>query len=87
MDWNDILKFSENIEQWADSIGLAEGGGKNALMISNCGYKIWLGRQYSISRFNHNKPEHVLAHDAIDNNFVCLGSWFGLNRHILAVRK
>jgi hypothetical protein len=81
------MTFSENIEHWADSIGLAEGGGKNALMISNCGYRIWLGRQYSISRFNHKKPEHVLAHDAIDNNFVCLGSWYGLNRHILAVRK
>lgn len=86
-DWNDILTFRENIEEWADSIGLAVGGGKDALMISNDGYRIWLARQYSISRFNHNKPEHVLAHDEIDNNFICLGSWYGLNRHILAVKK
>jgi len=86
-DWNDILTFSKNIEEWADSIGLADGGGKNALMISNDGYRIWNSRQYSISRFNHNKPRHVLAHDAMDDNFVCLGSWYGLNRHILAVRK
>ena len=86
-DWNDILTFSENIEEWADSIGLAEGGGKNALMISNDGYRIWHRRQYSISRFNHNKPEHVLAHGSINDDFVCLGSWYGLNRHILAVRK
>jgi len=86
-DWNDILTFSENIGQWADSIGLVNGGEKNALMISNCGYRIWLRRQYSISRFNHNKPGHFLAHGSINDNFVCLGSWYGLNRHVLAVKK
>lgn len=86
-DWNDILTFDKYIEEWADSIELADGGGKNALMISNDGYRIWNGTQYSISRFNHNKPRHFLAHKAIDNNFVCLGSWYGLNRHVLVVKK
>jgi len=86
-DWNDILTFRENIEEWADSIGLAVGGDKDALMISNDGYRIWLGRQYFISRFNDQKPRDFLAHDSINDDFVCLGSWFGLNRHILAVRK
>ena len=62
-------------------------GEENALLISNDGYKIWLGRQYYISRFNHNKLSNYLAHDAIDNDLVCLGSWFGLSKHILAVRK
>ena len=85
-DWNDILTFSSNIEEWADSLGLAEGE-ENSLLISNDGYRIWLSRQYYISRFNHNKPENFLAHDAIYDNFVCLGSWFGLNRHILAVKE
>jgi len=86
-DWNDIKAFCKNIEAWTDSIGLSEGGGENALMISNDGYRIWLGRQYFISRFNHNKPEHFLAHDAIEDDFVCLGSWLGLNMHVLAVKK
>jgi len=85
-DWNDILEFSHSIEDWADSVGLAEGS-ENALMISNDGYRIWLGRQYFISRFNHQKPRHFLAHDSIDDDFVCLGSWFGLNMHVLAVRR
>jgi len=85
-DWNDILTFSENIEEWADSLGLAEGE-ENSFLISNDGYRIWLGRQYFISRFNHNKPEHYLAHNSIDDDFVCLGSWLGLNNHVLAVRK
>jgi hypothetical protein len=75
-----------NIEEWSDSLGLVEGE-ENALLISNDGYRIWLGRQYYISRFNHNKPRNYLAHDAIDNDLVCLGSWFGLNKHVLSVRN
>lgn len=86
-DWNDILNFSKNIEYWADSIGLKELGGENELMISNDGYRIWLGRQYFISRFNHYRPEHFLAHASINDDYVCLGSWFGLNMHVLAVKK
>ena len=85
-DWNDILTFSENIDEWADSLGLVEGE-ENSLLISNDGYRIWLGRQYYISRFNHNKSREFLAHDTIDDDLVCLGSWFGLNRNILAVKK
>jgi murein DD-endopeptidase MepM/ murein hydrolase activator NlpD len=85
-DWNDIFAFSKGIEEWADSVGLAEGS-ENALMISNDGYRIWLRRQYFISKFNHQKPSHFLAHDSINDDFVCLGSWFGLNMHVLAVKK
>lgn len=85
-DWEDILLFSSRIKEWVDSLGLTEGE-ENGLLISNEGYRIWLGRQYFISRFNHNKPAHFLDFGAIDNNFVCLGSWFGLNRHILAVKR
>ncbi len=85
-DWNEILKLSTNIEEWADSIGLLEGE-ENSLLISNDGYKIWLGRQYYISRFNHNKQKNYLAHDSIEDDLVCLGSWFGLKKHVLAVRK
>ncbi|NQU32937.1 MAG: M23 family metallopeptidase [Bacteroidetes bacterium] len=86
-DWNDISTLSKNIEEWADSVGFVESGEENALLISNDGYRIWLGRQYFISRFNHSKPEHFLEHNSIDSNFVCLGSWYGLNKHILAVKK
>jgi len=85
-DWNDIISFSTNIEEWSDSIGLVAGE-ENSLLISNDGYRIWLSRQYYISRFNHTKPRGFLAHGSINNDFVCLGSWFGLNNHALAVRK
>lgn len=85
-DWNDILTVNTNIEEWADSLGFAEGE-ENSLLISHDGYRIWLGRQYYISRFNHKKPKNFLAHGSIDDDLVCLGSWFGLNKHVLAVRK
>ena len=85
-DWNDISTFSKNIEEWADSLGLVEGE-ENSLLISNDGYRIWLSRQYYISRFNHKKPKDFLAHNSIDDDLICLGSWFGLNKHILAVKK
>lgn len=85
-DWNDIRLFSTNIEKWADSIGLVTGE-ENSLLISNYGYRIWLSRQYYISRFNHAKPGNYLAHESINDDFVCLGSWTGMNNHVLAVRK
>ncbi len=85
-DWNEILLFNNKIEEWADGLGILEGEG-NSLLISNDGYRFWLGRHYYISRFNHAKPENYLAHDTIDNDFVCLGSWFGINKYALAVKK
>jgi len=85
-DWTEISAFSTNIREWADSVGLSEGE-ENSLLISNDGYRIWLGRQYYISRFNHKKPKSFLAHDSMDDDLVCLGSWFGLNKHALAIRK
>jgi hypothetical protein len=85
-DWHEIKVLSENVEGWADSLGLAEGQG-NELLISSDGYRIWLGRQFFISRFRDQKPGDFLAFDAIDENLVCLGSWFGMNNRVLAVRK
>ena len=85
-DWNDLLTFRTTIEAWADSLGLAEGEGKS-LLISNDGYRIWLGRQYYISRFNHKKPGNFLAHDSMDDECICLGSWSGLKNRVLAVRR
>lgn len=85
-DWTEIKAFSLDNPQWADQIGLAAGE-PNGLLVSNDGYKIWLGRQYFICRFNHDRPRPFLAHDSIDNDFVCLGSWQDLHRRVLAVRQ
>jgi len=85
-DWNDITTFNTNIKEWADSIGFAEGE-ENSLLISNDGYRIWLSRQFYISRFNHKKPNGYMAHGSINDDFICMGSWLDLSRHVLAVRK
>jgi murein DD-endopeptidase MepM/ murein hydrolase activator NlpD len=85
-DWREVKTYSMHVEGWADSLGLAEGQGKELLVASD-GYRIWLGRQFFISRFNDSKPEDFLAFDAIDDNQACLGSWFGMNARVLAVRK
>jgi murein DD-endopeptidase MepM/ murein hydrolase activator NlpD len=85
-DWREIKAFSMDNPQWADQIGLSEGEA-NGLLVSNDGYKIWLGRQYFICRLNHDRPRHFLAHDSIDNDLVCLGSWQDLHRRALAVRQ
>lgn len=86
-DWNEVVKFYDTIEEWADSIGMKKGGDDEALLVSYDGYRIWLKRQYFISRFNHDKPPHFLAHASIYNDFICLGSWGDLKMHILAVKK
>ena len=85
-DWKDILPLSTNIEEWADSIGLKEGE-ENSLLISNDGYRKWLSRQFYVSRFNHKKPRNYMAHGSVNNDFICLGSWLGLNNYVLAVKK
>jgi murein DD-endopeptidase MepM/ murein hydrolase activator NlpD len=85
-DWSEIKTLEENPDKWADDLGFKKGE-KNSLLVSNDGYKVWLGRQYYISRFNHHKPKGYLAHDEIDDDLVCLGSWHELNMHVLAVKK
>jgi hypothetical protein len=85
-DWQDILPFKKDIEPWADAVGL-EAGRDKALLISNEGWRIWLSRQYFITRFNHGKPRDYLAHESINDDFACLGSWYGLRMRLLAVKK
>lgn len=85
-DWNDIEALRMDLKDWADTIGLAEGE-DNALMVSNDGWRIWLGRQYYISRFADHRPKEFLAHATLDSGRFCLGSWNDLNKRVLAVRK
>ena len=85
-DWEEVRLYSANVEGWADSLGLAEGEGKE-LLISSDGYRMWLGRQFFLARFNHNKPDYFLAFDAIEDNLVCLGSWLDMSNKVLAIRK
>lgn len=84
-DWQDLLKI-ENIQEYCQEIGVQRG---YHYYVKNNGERFWSStkRHYFISRFDHEKPVSYLAHDQIDNNFLCLGSWYDVNFPILLVKK
>ena len=85
-DWRDIKGLGTDLAGWADRIGLVAGE-ENSVIVSNDGWRIWLGRQYYVSRFEDGRPEEFLAHGSLDGEHFCLGSWNGLKMRVLAVRK
>ncbi len=76
-DWKDIkASYGNNIAAFCNNIGLEVGEINSAFVTRNGDYKYEnTDRQYYISRFNGDKPGGYLAHDDIDNNYLCLGSW------------
>ena len=88
-DWNDLKTYAltHDIENWADQIGMT--GDNITLWVTRNGQGFWDGdtqRHYIIERHDHNPPLYFLIHDDIDNNFIDLGSWFGIQIRILAVK-
>ncbi|MDZ4205549.1 MAG: hypothetical protein U1C46_12130 [Bacteroidales bacterium] len=88
-DWNDVVAYCQN-----NSPGLFisnlnwQLGEENSLMVVRNGQHFWAGsRHYYISRFDHNKPSHYLAHANINNHHIDLGSWYGLNMPVLCIKK
>ena len=83
-DWNDLLTISNDIDNWANAIGM-EVIEDNYIVTRN-GNHFWSGnRHFFITRFDHNVPGYYLVHDDIDNGFLCLGSWYGLDMPILCI--
>jgi len=83
-DFNDLITYAQNndIEAWADKIGLKDE--IKSLMVTYNGAHFWEGsRHYFLSRHDHNPPGSYLVHADIDNHFIDLGSWYGLNMPIL----
>ena len=86
-DWNDILCYADMIEGWAKGIGLSKGT-ENSFLISRNGSRFWQGRRhYFVSRLDHDKPGNYLAHDNINDDYLCLGSWYDLEKRVLAIKK
>lgn len=42
-------------------------------------------RQYTLTRWNHDKPSYYAAHDDIDNHLLSLGSWHYDNRPVMCI--
>ncbi|MFO7881228.1 MAG: hypothetical protein R6U52_01665 [Kosmotogaceae bacterium] len=75
-DWEDIKSsYGNNIEAFCNDIGLEVGEIYSAFVIRDGDNTYEKDRQYYITRFNGDKPGGYLAHDNIDNNYLCLGSW------------
>jgi hypothetical protein len=83
-DWNEIKQnFSSNIEQFCDDVGLINY--RNGAMCLRGGAHFWSGnRHYFMERHEHNVPGGWAVHDQIANNFLDLGSWYGINKLVLA---
>lgn len=76
-DWKDIKEtYGNDIEAFCDDIGL-QVGETNSAFVTRDGDNTYgeTDRQYYVTRFNGDKPGGYLAHDSIDNNYLCLGSW------------
>jgi hypothetical protein len=83
-DWQDLLKII-SIAEFSDEVGIKNG---NHYYIKYNGERFYSDtRQYFISRYDGNLPSGYLAHDQIDNNFLCLGSWYDENFPVLIVKK
>ena len=80
-DWNDVLFYKDNIEEWANDLGM------DSYIVRRNGEDFYSGsnRHYFMERFDHNKPSGWWAHDNIDNHFISLGSWYNIYKPILAI--
>jgi hypothetical protein len=83
-DWNDLLAIGYDIQNWVVAIGMEVI--EDNYIVTRDGNHFWSGnRHYFITRFDHDVPGYYLVHDDIDNGFICLGSWYGLDMPILCI--
>jgi hypothetical protein len=82
-DWND-LKAIPNIDAWISCMQLHR---EQSFMVTRNGNPVFSGkRQYNVQYFPSGRvPAGFLIHDKIGNKLF-LGSWYGLNTNILAVK-
>jgi len=82
-DWND-LKAIPNIDAWIACMGLHR---EQSFMVTRNGNPVFSGkRQYNVQYFPSGRvPAGFLIHDKIGNKLF-LGSWYGLNTNILAIK-
>lgn len=85
-DWNEIKAYSGNdVQGWANSIGMNHN---DYYFVTWNGQGFWNGgnRHYFITRFDGTVDPGYLVHDQIGNNLITLGSWYGDQERILAIR-
>jgi hypothetical protein len=85
-DWTDITAHSSDIQNWANSIGMNHN---DYYFITWNGQGFWNSgnRHYFITRFDGQIDNNYLVHDQIGGNIITLGSWYGIQERILAIRN
>jgi hypothetical protein len=87
-DWNDILAYSQagnSIEVFVSALALTEN---NIYWVTYNGEGWYSGqRHYYIEFHNHNLPNGFFSHADIDNHYIDLGSWYGLEAEILCYQN
>jgi hypothetical protein len=86
-DWQDILDYAEGgggIEALSSALGLQED---TSYFVSLDGQRWYSGeRHYLIELHKHNLPDGWLSHADIDDHYLDLGSWYGLESQVLCTR-
>jgi hypothetical protein len=87
-DWNDILAYyqaGKSIESFVSTLALTEN---SIYLVTNNGERLYSGqRHYFIELHNHNLPNSFLSHADIDNHYIDLGSWYGLEAKVLCYKN
>jgi hypothetical protein len=87
-DWNDILAYSQagnSIEGFVSALALKE---ITIYLVTNNGESWYSGqRHYYMEFHNHNLPSGFWSHADIDNHYIDLGSWYGLEAEILCYKS
>ncbi|MFX1499547.1 MAG: right-handed parallel beta-helix repeat-containing protein [Promethearchaeota archaeon] len=69
-DWNDILPYKDEIQEWISEIGMEY---LDSYLITKDNQHHYFGEHYIMQRFDHNKPDNFTAYDNIDNHTISLG--------------
>jgi len=83
-DWSD-LKAIDDLGEWISCMGISDS---QSFMVTKSGNFIYSSnRQYFVAYFKSGRaPSNWLVHASLDNKLF-LGSWYGMNKRILAKEK
>jgi len=85
-DWNEIKAAYGASE--ADIVAFCQRSGIQPGLrayLTRGGNRFWQdNRHYYLARVDHNPPGNFMSHDGIQNNFLVLGSWYGMKMPVLA---
>lgn len=87
-EWQDLVNYASqttDLMAWVTALGLDQ---EQSVFVSFNGNTQYTSeRDYFITYHDHNKPDHYLAHQNIDDYFLSLGSWSGDRAVLCKINK